>query len=94
MTDWRALSGRAAFASHRITDQAIALRASLEDRLDDITANAWQHVGETDTIRFCELVETVGDRLIARVDATAGEKWMLDARRSTPRTLHVNEGNP
>ena len=70
----------------RVTDEAVDLRVSLEHRLDDITANAWQHLGEDATIRFCELVESVGDRLIARVDATAREKWMPAGRHRDERT--------
>ncbi len=70
----------------RVTDEAVDLRVSLEHRLDDITANAWQHLGEDATVRFCELVESVGDRLIARVDATAGEKWMPAGRHRDERT--------
>ena len=80
------LEARGLAVDGRVTHEAIALRASLEDRLDDITANAWQHLGEVDTIRFCELVESVGDRLIARVDATAGEKWMPAGRHREPTT--------
>ena len=80
------LEARGLAVDGRVTDGAVALRASLEHRLDDITANAWQHLGEADTVRFCELVESVGERLIARVDATAGEKWMPAGRHRDDRT--------
>ena len=74
------LAARGLVVDGRVTDEAIAFRISLEDRLNDITANAWQHLGETETVRFCELAERAGDRLIARIDATAGDKWMPAGR--------------
>jgi len=80
------LEARGLAVEGRVTDEAIALRISLENRLDDMTANAWQHLGDADTVRLCELVESVGDRLIARVDATAGEKWMPAGRHRDDQT--------
>ena len=64
-----------------VTAAGIAHRQELEDRLDDLTAAAWQHLGADTTDRFVELVESVGDVLIGRIDATAGEKWMPAGRR-------------
>lgn len=63
-----------------VTAAGIAHRQELEDRLDDLTVGAWQHLGEAGTTRFVTLVESVGDVLIGRIDATAGEKWMPAAR--------------
>jgi hypothetical protein len=64
-----------------VTAQGIAHRQALENRLDDLTAAAWQHLGPDRTGGFVELVEPVGDRLIDRIDRTAGEKWMPAGRR-------------
>ncbi len=64
-----------------VTEAGIAHRQALEDLLDDLTASAWRHLGVDPTERFVELVESVGDVLIGRIDATAGEKWMPAARR-------------
>ena len=80
------LEARGLAVDGRVTDAAIDYRISLEHRLDDITANAWQHLGTERTDHFCELVESVGDRLIGRVDATAGEKWMPAGRHHERRT--------
>ncbi len=63
-----------------VTDSGIAHRQALEDRLDDLTASAWQHLGADRTERFVELVGSVDDRLIERIDQTAGEKWMPAGR--------------
>ena len=64
-----------------VNEAGIAHRQALEDRLDDLTADAWRHLGEEPTVRFVELVESVGEVLIGRIDATAGEKWMPAGRR-------------
>jgi hypothetical protein len=64
-----------------VTDAGIAHRQALEDLLDDLTTAAWRHLGADHTDRFVELVESVGDVLIGRIDATAGEKWMPAGRR-------------
>ena len=50
------------------------------DQLDDLTIAPWQHLGEPLTRQFLDLVEPVGARLVARIDATAGPKWMPAAR--------------
>jgi hypothetical protein len=63
-----------------VTEAGIAHRQTLEDRLDDLTAGAWQHLGADATDRFIELIGSVGDVLIDRIDATAGEKWMPAGR--------------
>ncbi len=64
-----------------VTEAGIAHRQELEDRLDDMTAAAWQHLGAEGTDRLTSLIERVGDVLIGRIDATAGEKWMPAGRR-------------
>lgn len=63
-----------------VTEVGIAHRQGQENRLDDLTAAAWQHLGEDSTIRFIELVESVGEILIGRIDATGGSIWMPAAR--------------
>ena len=58
-----------------------ALRQEIEDRTDALTAQVWQTFGEEHTLRYLELVEPVGERLLARIDETAGPNWMPAARR-------------
>jgi hypothetical protein len=64
-----------------VTTAGIEFRQRIEDRLDDLASAAWRHLGEAGTRRFLDLVEPVGDRLIARVDETAGTNWMPAGRR-------------
>jgi hypothetical protein len=63
-----------------VTREGLAYRQSLEDRLDDLTAPAWRHLGEARCRQFLDLVEPVGPRLVERIDQTAGPNWMPAAR--------------
>jgi len=64
----------------RVNLTGIEYRQHLEDRLDRLTVVPWQHLGAELTDRFIELIEPVGMRLMARVDATAGPNWMPAGR--------------
>jgi hypothetical protein len=71
-----------------VNEAGRAHRQRLEDRLDHLAAGAWRHLGEATTQRFVDLVATVGDALMARVDATAGDKWMPAGRPPAPPSAH------
>ncbi|MGA1050802.1 MAG: SCO6745 family protein [Ilumatobacteraceae bacterium] len=75
------LAGRGFADGSTVTTAGIEFRQRIEDRLDDLASAAWQHLGEAGTRRFLDLIEPVGDRLIARVDETAGTNWMPAGRR-------------
>jgi hypothetical protein len=62
----------------------LALRDRIEDRTNEICVAMWQAVGEEATREFVELVEPVGQRLLARIDETAGPDWMPAARERRP----------
>ncbi len=64
----------------RIDQRGIVYRQQLEDRLEAICVAPWQHLGADLTLQFLELVEPAGQRLMARVDATAGPNWMPAGR--------------
>lgn len=74
------LEDRGFAAGGRVTDEGIRFRHELEHRLDRLTIPCWQPLGEDRVARFVEMVSSVGDRFMARVDATAGENWMPAAR--------------
>lgn len=74
------LQARGLARDGRVTDAGIALRQSLEDRLDDLCAPGWQAFGEDRTLHLIDLVEPHGARLVARIDETAGPRWMPAAR--------------
>ena len=64
----------------RVDAAGVEHRQRLEDRLDELTVVPWRLLGADRCRRFLDLVEPVGDRLMARVDATAGPNWMPAGR--------------
>lgn len=74
------LTQRGLITDGRVDAEGIAYRQGLEDRLDAQTSLAWRHLGAECTQRFLDLVEPVGDLLVARIDETAGPNWMPAAR--------------
>ena len=63
-----------------VNADGLALRQRVEDRTDLLCERAWRTLGEARTLEFLELVEPVGERLLARIDQTAGPEWMPAAR--------------
>ena len=64
----------------RVNAEGLILREAIEHRTDELCALSWRLLGEERTLAFCDLVEPVGDRLMTRIDATAGPNWMPAAR--------------
>ena len=56
------------------------MREHIEARTDTLCEQPWRRFGEADTRALLELLEPVGPRFMARVDATAGPEWMPAAR--------------
>ena len=77
----RVLEGRGQATGGRVNAAGLALRDDIEARTDRICERAWRHLGPELTRAYLDLVEPVGDRLLARIDATAGPEWMPAARR-------------
>ena len=71
---------RASATNRAINDEGRRFRAELERRTDELTAPAWQEVGEATTSAFCEAIEPYHDAIVARIDATAGPRWMPAVR--------------
>ncbi len=63
-----------------ITEEGHRFRADLERRTDELTAPAWQAVGREETEAFCAAIEANEDAFLARIDATAGPRWMPAVR--------------
>jgi hypothetical protein len=74
------LEARGLAADGVVTADGLALRQRVEDRTDLLCERAWRTLGESRTLEFLELVEPVGERLLARIDQTAGPEWMPAAR--------------
>lgn len=74
------LEARGLATGGQVNGSGLVLRREIEERTDRLAARPWQLVGEDTTRRFLDLVEPVGERLLARVDETAGPDWMPAAR--------------
>lgn len=77
---YRNLAQRGLAEDGGVAEAGIAHRQELEDKLDEATALAWKYLGKKKTTRFVDLVGSVGEVLIGRINETAGEKWMPAAR--------------
>ncbi len=82
---WARLEAKGLATDRALNDEGRRFRHDLETRTDTLTATAWQAVGERAVTTFCELVEPFHDAFVARIDATAGPRWMPAVRvKKTP----------
>ena len=77
---WRRLESKGLASNNRLNDEGRRFRYDLERRTDELTAPAWQAVGEAATRAFCEAVEPHHAAFVARIDETAGPRWMPAVR--------------
>lgn len=87
---WARLEAKGFAANRAINDTGRRFRQELERRTDELTAPAWKAVGETATRAFCDAVEPHHEAIVARIDATAGPRWM-PALRTTNREAELTE---
>ncbi|MFP4513144.1 MAG: SCO6745 family protein [Acidimicrobiales bacterium] len=73
---WARLEAKGLATGSSINEEGRRFRLELERRTDELTAPAWQAAGEHTTVSFCEAIEPHHDAFLARVDATAGKRWM------------------
>ncbi len=81
---WTRLQARGLATAGALNDEGRRFRLELEARTDALTAPAWMAVGAEATTTLCELVEEHHDTFVARIDATAGPRWMPAVRVTTP----------
>ena len=79
---WAALDARGFVSNGRINDAGLAFREQIEDTTNELCEKAWRQLGEQKSLEFVQLIEPIGHRFLARIDATAGENWMPAARDS------------
>ena len=77
---WARLGSKGLATAEAVNGEGRRFRRELERRTDLLTAPAWEAVGEDTTRAFCESIEPHHDALVARIDATAGPRWMPAAR--------------
>ncbi len=77
---WARLEAKGYASDGALNNHGQRFRLDLEARTDALTEPAWRAVGEEATARFCEVVEVHHDAFVARIDATAGPRWMPAVR--------------
>jgi hypothetical protein len=69
----------------RVNTAGVQLREAIERRTDELSVRSWAALGAESTEALCRLIEPIGDRLMAMVDANAGPNYMPAARHRRPR---------
>ena len=77
---WARLSSKGFADGTALNEAGREFRRDLERRTDELTAPAWQAVGEAATVAFCDAIDAHHDAFVARIDATAGPRWMPAVR--------------
>jgi hypothetical protein len=80
---WARLEAKGLASGSAVSDEGRRFRLDLEARTDTLTAPAWDAVGADATRAFCKLIEPHHDAFVARIDATAGPRWMPAVRVKT-----------
>ncbi len=78
---WSRLEAKGLATDSALNDAGRQFRLDLEDRTNALTTPAWQAIGEASTVRFCDAIDAHHDAFVARIDATAGPRWMPAVRR-------------
>lgn len=78
------LQARGLAEGDHVTHAGEALRQQIEDRTNELCTTMWTAVGRDSAERLLALIEPVGERLLGRIDDTAGPNWMPAARTRRP----------
>jgi hypothetical protein len=87
---WSRLEAKGLATDSAVNDAGRQFRLDLERRTNELTAPAWQAVGETTTRALCDAVDAHHDALLTRINATAGPRWMPAARQRTTDKFVLN----
>ena len=77
---WASLETKGLAASGSVTADGIALRQGIEDETDRRTVEPWARLGPDLSVRFALDLEPPCERLLARVDETAGPNYQPASR--------------
>ncbi|MFZ9427244.1 MAG: SCO6745 family protein [Ilumatobacteraceae bacterium] len=78
------LEARGLAENGAVNEAGMAVRELVEERTNELCMRVWKSFGEANTVAFLNLVEPVGERLLSRIDETAGPNWMPAARERRP----------
>jgi hypothetical protein len=77
---WARLESRGLVTNGEVNAAGLELRQHIEDETDRLTTTPWTLLGEDDSIRFAEELEPPCEKLLARVDLTAGVNYQPASR--------------
>jgi hypothetical protein len=77
---WESLHARGLASGGAVSAEGIALRQRIEDDTDRLSVLPWQLLGETGSTDFAERFEPPCERLLRRVDETAGPNYQPASR--------------
>ena len=83
---WLGLEAKGLAADRTVNPAGLALRQWIEDETDRRTTRPWELLGEARAIEFAERFEPPCERLLARVDLTAGPNYQPASRIRSPRS--------
>jgi hypothetical protein len=81
---WRGLERKGLASENEVNAQGIALRQVIEDETNAFTSLPWELLGFNDTVSLATRLEPSCEKLLARVDETAGVRYQ-PASRPRPR---------
>ncbi len=77
---WSGLERRGLAADRAVNADGLALRQWIEDETDRRTTRPWELLGQARSVEFAERFEPPCERLLARVDLTAGPNYQPASR--------------
>ncbi len=77
---WDRLAARGVVRDRVVTEEGLSLRQQIEDDTDRLTTLPWKLLGETASTEFAERFEPPCERLLLRVDETAGPNYQPASR--------------
>ena len=77
---WADLERKGLAQSRTITPEGVAIRQNIEDQTDAITTLPWELLGKKVSVAFAETFEPPCEKLLSRVDLTAGPNYQPASR--------------
>jgi hypothetical protein len=84
---WRRLDARGLVTDGEVNAAGLAIRQQIEDDTDRLTSTPWKMYGLDRALELAEALEPPCERLLARVDLTAGVNYQPASRLRAPSDL-------
>ena len=77
---WSTLEDKGLATSRSVTDAGLRLRQEIEDETDQLSSLPWKLLGHRESVIFAEEFEPACEKLLTRVDVTAGVNYQPASR--------------